>query len=67
MELGLIRREPAALRHAAAQDRIRLAGIPALAHTDRTVHLELTGAPVAAVGAEPRRLLLCGHATRKQK
>jgi hypothetical protein len=67
IELGLICREPAALRHAAAHDLIRLAGILALAHTDRAVRLKLTGAPGAAVGAEPRRRLLCGHATRKQK
>ena len=66
--LGLIRREPAALHHAAAHDLIRLAGTPALAHTDRAVRLKLTGAPGAPVGAEPRRLLLlCGHATRKQQ
>jgi hypothetical protein len=67
LRLGLIRREPAALRHAATHGLIRLAAVPALAHTDRAVRLELTVAPGAAVGAEPRRLLLCGHATRKQK
>jgi hypothetical protein len=65
--LGLILREPAALRHAGAHGLIRLAGIPALAHADRAVRLKLTGAPGAAVGAEPRRRLLCGHATRKQQ